>query len=78
MERYVVLLALLCSGCMKHVQVRPGEVVIPNECLISLKATDQTFCHGPDGSHVRCEHVEITRKVGCEKIVLNPKTKGNK
>lgn len=79
MKRLLFAAALLCSGCgVKHVQVRRGEVVIDNDCIQKLEKTDKTFCHGPDGAHVKCENVQLVRDYGCEKFQVNQKSKEKK
>ena len=57
---------MLLAGCAaRHIKAR-GEVVIPIDCIIEIKATDKTVCHGPDGQHIKCENVALTRYGGCE------------
>ena len=63
----VLSLALLCSGCASHKRPVHGEVVIPNSCIEKLEPTEKTYCHGPDGQHIKCDGVTLTRQAGCER-----------
>jgi hypothetical protein len=65
---WAICLALISSGCaVRHVR---GEVVIPNGCITEMHATENTLCHGPDGIHIKCENVSLTRKAGCERFAV--------
>jgi hypothetical protein len=74
----ILALALSLCGCaMRHVQMR-GEVVIPNDCIEKLEVTEKTYCHGPDGKHIKCDDVTITRQAGCEQFSVAGKNGGKK
>jgi hypothetical protein len=76
----ILALTFLLGGCAARKPARPaggpvhhGEVVIPNDCIIDLKKTDETVCRGPDGTHIKCGPVTLTRKPGCELFDVSPK-----
>jgi hypothetical protein len=65
----LLLLTLTLSGCAARPAPKArGEVVIPNDCIIELKPSEKTLCHGPDGQRIKCENVTIVRKPGCEQF----------
>jgi len=76
------LLSLLLGGCASHKRGGPGrvsgEVVIPNSCIEKLEKTDDTYCHGPDGKHIKCDGVTLVREPGCETFSVVNKKGGKK
>lgn len=73
MRRALILGVFLLGGCAARKPVTHGEVVIPNDCITDLKLTEKSRCHGPDGAHIKCEDVTITRQAGCERFEVSEK-----
>ena len=44
------------------------EIVIPRPCMLEVRLTEKTECHGPDKGHLRCTGVMLTVKPGCEQL----------
>lgn len=68
-QAVLMLLALSCVGCVKHVPA-PKVVVIEQvwkrECLNNAALTDTSECRGPDKHHLRCLNIAVDLKLNCE------------
>ena len=46
----------------------PIEIVIPRPCMLEVRLTEKTECHGSDKGHLRCTGFALTVKPGCEQL----------
>lgn len=60
----VVVLLAGCAGAVKK-KVKL-EVVIPRPCLLDVKLTDKSKCHGPDKQSLYCSSLLVEVKNDCE------------
>lgn len=61
------ILATLCGCAAREAQVKApaSSLVIPRECILSVKLTPKTHCVGPDKQHMNCKGIELTIITGC-------------
>lgn len=81
-RRYITALSLLSStlaSCaMKHVEVRPAAVIVPNECIESIKKTPETWCEISGDGKLNCHGAAVSRFVGCEVVQIHKNEKRKK
>lgn len=76
MGKFSLAIALCCSGCaMKHVEVRPAAVIVPNECIESIKKTPETWCEISGDGKLNCHGAAVSRFVGCEVVQIHKNEK---
>lgn len=46
----------------------PMRIVIPRPCMLEVRLTEKTECHGPDTGHLKCTGFLLTVKPGCEEL----------
>ena len=44
------------------------EIVIPRPCVLEVRLTQTTECHGPDRKHLSCTDLVMVVKPKCEEI----------
>jgi hypothetical protein len=49
---------------------KPIEIVIPRPCMVEVRLTDKTECHGLDKGHLKCTGFQLTLKPGCEQLKI--------
>ena len=61
------ILAALCGCAAREVQVKApaSSLVIPRECILSVKLTPKTHCVGTDKQHMNCKGIELTIITDC-------------
>ena len=47
---------------------RLTEIVIPRPCVLEVRLTQTTECHGPDRKHLSCTDLVMVVKPKCEEI----------
>ncbi len=47
---------------------RLTEIVIPRPCVLEVRLTQKTECHGPDRKHLSCTDLVMVVKPKCEEI----------
>lgn len=66
---FVMMVAgMLLTGCATrgaHVKAPANSLVIPRECITSVKLEPGTYCFGPDKQHLDCRGIELTIITGC-------------
>ncbi len=60
----VVVLAAVATASRS----RLTEIVIPRPCVLEVRLTQKTECHGPDHKHLSCTDLVMVVKPKCEEI----------
>jgi hypothetical protein len=47
---------------------QPMEIVLPRLCVLEVRLTEKTECHGPDRKHLSCTNLLMLVKPKCEEI----------
>ena len=47
---------------------QPMEIVLPRPCVLEVRLTEKTECHGPDRKHLSCTNLLMLMKPKCEEI----------
>lgn len=66
------ILAALCGCAAREAQVKApaSSLVIPRECILSVKLTPKTHCVGTDKQHMNCKGIELTIITGCGQLAV--------
>jgi hypothetical protein len=67
----VALMAL--AGCAAQHPKARVTTEIPVDCITGMAIAANTHCYGPDATHIKCDNIQITRRAGCEKLVVHGK-----
>src|SRR5439155_12210756 len=65
--RVCALIVFFSSG-RRHTRSRLTEIVIPRPCVLEVRLTQKTECHGPDRKHLSCTDLVMVVKPKCEEI----------
>ena len=60
----IVVLAIAATASRS----RLTEIVIPRPCVLEVRLTQKTECHGPDRKHLSCTDLVMVVKPKCEEI----------
>jgi hypothetical protein len=65
--RVCALIVVLAAAAMA-LRSQPMEIVIPRPCVLEVRLTEKTECHGPDRKHLSCTNLLMLVKPKCEEI----------
>ena len=60
----IVVLAIAATASRS----RLTEIVIPRPCVLEVRLTQKTECHGPDRKHLSCTDLVMVVKPKCKEI----------
>jgi len=60
----IVVLAIAATALRSSLT----EIVIPRPCVLEVRLTQKTECHGPDLKHLSCTDLVMVVKPKCEEI----------
>jgi len=65
--RVCALMVVLAAAAMA-LRSQPMEIVLPRPCVLEVRLTEKTECHGPDRKHLSCTNLLMLVKPKCEEI----------
>jgi hypothetical protein len=65
--RVCALMVVLAAAAMA-LRSQPMEIVLPRPCVVEVRLTEKTECHGPDRKHLSCTNLVMLVKPKCEEI----------
>jgi len=65
--RVCALMVVLAAAAMA-LRSQPMEIVLPRPCVLEVRLTEKTECHGPDRKHLSCTNLLMLMKPKCEEI----------
>ena len=59
---------MVLAAAAMALRSQPMEIVIPRPCVLEVRLTEKTKCHGPDRKHLSCTNLLMLVKPKCEEI----------